>query len=317
VSRLRLSTREIAFLALFAALSAVVSKFVPGFPILGGSGSIKFGSALAPVYGLFVGPYLGALAALIGGLVAADNLFGALTSFGTAISAFITGMLTQGKGNPRGSQLKGWMVVTAVFSLLISGWYITWVGQRAPLYPVLHFLGLLVVLIGREWIAHSFKGNNKGKLVISIGLASYCGIIANHMFGNLVFIEGIGFLIPVQVVEGWLKALKLPDVPSLFMYLIPISAIERSLMTAIATLVGASLVPILRSAGLFHRGPKPSFDIDPVIYGSERCRKVHAALKTLLGDEKSSVKAYDLEGLKRLFNFRSGDKKSDFMVPLP
>jgi predicted nucleotidyltransferase len=53
-------------------------------------------------------------------------------------------------------------------------------------------------------------------------------------------------------------------------------------------------------------------DIYPVIYGSENCRKVHAALKTLLEDEKSPVKTYDLEGLKSLFNFRSGDTAMSF-----
>lgn len=258
VGGFRLTTREIAFLALFAALSVVIRKFVPGFPILGGSGSIKFDAALAPVYGLVVGPYLGALAALIGGLLAADNLFSALTSFGTAISAFIAGMLTKGKGNPHSSHLKGWMVAAAVSSLLISGWYITWVGQRAPVYPILHYLGLIAILTGREWIANSFEGNNKRKLAISVGLASYCGIIANHMFGNLILIEGIGIFIPVEVVEGWLKALKVPDVPSLFMYVMPISAVERSLMTTIAVFTGASLVPTLRGAGLFPRGSKPS-----------------------------------------------------------
>ncbi len=258
MKRLRLSTREIAFVAVFAALSIVVCEFVPGLPILGGSGSIKFDAALAPVYGLVVGPYLGAFAALIGGLVAANNLFSVLTSFCTAISAFVAGILTQRKGGSHGSHFQGWMVATVVFSFLISGWYVTWVGQRAPLYPVLHFLGLLVILIGRGWIADSFEGNNKGKLVVAVGLASYCGIIADHMLGNLIFIESIGFLIPVEVVEGWLKAFNLPDVSSLFIYTVPISAVERSLMTAIAVFVGASLVFTLRGAGLFPRGPKPS-----------------------------------------------------------
>jgi len=56
----------------------------------------------------------------------------------------------------------------------------------------------------------------------------------------------------------------------------------------------------------------PTSDIDPIVYGSENCRKVHAALKTLRGDEKSHVKAYDLEGLKGLFDFRSGDTAMAF-----
>ena len=56
----------------------------------------------------------------------------------------------------------------------------------------------------------------------------------------------------------------------------------------------------------------PTSDIDPIVYGSESCHKVHRALKTLLEDEKSHVKAYDWEGLKGLFDFRSGDTAMSF-----
>jgi predicted nucleotidyltransferase len=48
-------------------------------------------------------------------------------------------------------------------------------------------------------------------------------------------------------------------------------------------------------------------DIDPIIYGSENCRKVYCALKTLLKDKESLVKPYNLEDLKKLFDFRSKD----------
>ncbi len=56
----------------------------------------------------------------------------------------------------------------------------------------------------------------------------------------------------------------------------------------------------------------PSSDIDPVIYGSENCRKVYATLKTLMHDKDSPVKPYTPEELKHLFDFRSKDTVMSF-----
>jgi len=53
-------------------------------------------------------------------------------------------------------------------------------------------------------------------------------------------------------------------------------------------------------------------DIDPVVYGSEACYKVYSALRSLLEDDKSPVKPYNLEELKKLFDFRSKDTVTSF-----
>jgi hypothetical protein len=50
-----------------------------------------------------------------------------------------------------------------------------------------------------------------------------------------------------------------------------------------------------------------SSDIDPVVYGSDNCRKVHSALREFLKDEASPFKPYTQEDLKALFDFRSKD----------
>ncbi len=52
---------------------------------------------------------------------------------------------------------------------------------------------------------------------------------------------------------------------------------------------------------------KPDSDIDPIVYGSENCRKVYSTLKGLLEDEKSPIDPYNLEELRKLFDFRSRD----------
>lgn len=56
----------------------------------------------------------------------------------------------------------------------------------------------------------------------------------------------------------------------------------------------------------------PASDIDPVVYGSKTCYKVYGALKSLLEDEKSQVRSYRSDELKKLFDFRSKDTVTSF-----
>jgi len=317
MASLELSTKNVALLAIFAALSLIICKFVPGIPIVGiPDASIKFDAAIAPIYGMVIGPYLGFLAALIGGLLAAGSPFTVLTSFCPAVSAMVAGFLASDKVS-KNNNFPGWPFSAAILGALIAGWYATWVGQQALFYPVLHFAGLFAILITRNWIANSFKeigvrkeswqfkpahillgiillvlgymfskpylnenlplsyfslplyiiaavlilygifGTGRYSFISSVFLASYCGIIADHMLGNLIFIGTIDIFIPLSVVqEYFLEPLGLPDVPSLFMYMVPASAAERILMTIIATIVGVGLLIGLHRAGLLSRNHK-------------------------------------------------------------
>ena len=56
----------------------------------------------------------------------------------------------------------------------------------------------------------------------------------------------------------------------------------------------------------------PRSDIDPVIYGSQACYKVYSVLKSLLEDDKNSVKRYSRDELRKLFDFRSKDTVTSF-----
>ena len=317
MTSLELSTKNVALLAIFASLSLIICKFVPGIPVVGiPDASIKFDAAIAPIYGMVIGPYLGFLAALIGGLLAAGSPFSILTSFCPAVSAMVAGFLTSNKIS-KNSKIPGWPISAVILGALIAGWYVTWIGQQALLYPILHFAGLFAILITRGWIAGSFKeigvkkenwqfkpthilsgmillvlgyiftkpylneslplnyfslplyiiaaililygifGTSRFSFISSVFLASYCGIMADHMLGNLIFIGTIDILIPLSVIEEYfLKPLGLPNVPSLFMYMVPISAVERIMMTVIATIVGVGMLVGLYRASLLSRNNK-------------------------------------------------------------
>jgi len=310
--KIDISARNVALAAVFAALSWVVSEFVPGIPIIGASGSrISFDAALAPIYGIIIGPYLGFLAAVIGGLAAAGSLFTILTSFCTGISAFVTGMLVTRRV---GKTVYGWIFSAIAMTTLIAGWYSTEIGRQAPFYPIPHLLGLLITLIAGNWIAKRLEEEKKEKkpfaikwinsnhimwgviylilgitcyftytdltniveglsitgilsflaysliiigafaviygfsswirpgFVTAIALACYCGVIADHMLGNLIFIGMIDVVAP-----------GLKDVPAIFMAVLPVSVVERTLFTAIGATIGVALLSTLRRTGLIHR----------------------------------------------------------------
>ncbi len=198
------------------------------------------------------------------------------------------------------------MIAGAVVGLLIIGWYATLVGQLFPFYPILHFAGLFIILVGRTRIAKAFEKEDESggrwqpkpyvllfgilafvlgyifsklylfwdpelvelispfslplylaggiaivygllgsrvreKFALAIALTSYCGIIADHMVGNLMFIQvaELFFDYSAEIVLGF------------FVEAAPVSVAERLLFTTIATIVGVGLVSSVRRAGLY------------------------------------------------------------------
>jgi len=250
-----LGARQAAYVAVFAALSVVVITFVPRIPIIGlPGGGITLDAAIAPVYGIVLGPYLGALAALIGGIVVAGTkgwvVFNVLTSFAPAASALVAGMLTR-KGLRFGKRnVGGWIGAASILCALTAAWYATWVGQRAPLYPVLQIVGLLIVLLFRGRISTLFESTKRRSVSLAVLLSSYCGLVSDHMLGGLAYILGIGLFIPLEAVEQALTAMGLPSIPALFMFVLPISAVERALMSVVAAIFGTALILALRYSRL-------------------------------------------------------------------
>jgi predicted nucleotidyltransferase len=56
----------------------------------------------------------------------------------------------------------------------------------------------------------------------------------------------------------------------------------------------------------------PESDVDPVVYGSENCKRVHSALESMFKNKHEDVKPYTQQELKVLFDFRSRDTAIGF-----
>lgn len=241
------TARDVGLVASLSALYAA-STVLPGIPIVGApGGKISLSVVLAPVYALLLGPYLGPLTILIGNLLAwilppgSPSPFGGLMVIPAVLGAVVTSSAVY-----RG---RGWVASSALLAALIAGWYATWVGRNAPLYPIPHIIALLIPLVFQGRLA-SWLQSDKKRLAAAVSLSSYAGIMTDHMTGNIIFIQAIGWLIPLKWVNSMVEGMGLPSVPALFMYMLPVSMIERLSMTAASAAIGIPLLLTLRASGL-------------------------------------------------------------------
>jgi len=58
MSEMKLSSKQVAIIAIFAALYGIVSR-LPGIPIVGGASKIEPVLILDPIVGILLGPWIG------------------------------------------------------------------------------------------------------------------------------------------------------------------------------------------------------------------------------------------------------------------
>ncbi|MFH0850144.1 MAG: hypothetical protein V1924_04290 [Candidatus Bathyarchaeota archaeon] len=217
-----MNTRRLTLMAILAAVYAVGS-YLPGFPMLGLPGSkIDLVRALEIGYGVVLGPVYGPVTAFLGAIVGKTLTGGGVGLFFTPlapVTAFVASMLAR-----RG----GWRYSAAVTVALILGWYGTSVGWSARVVTVLHLAGLLVVLVFRDGIREMVSSGDKRRLAIGFFLCSFPSTLAGHLLGNIIF------------------AVMFSPSAEFFVAILPVSAVERLVISVIATVFGSSLVVAVR-----------------------------------------------------------------------
>lgn len=214
-------------MAVLAAVYAVGS-ILPGFPMLGVSGAeIELVRSLEIGYGFILGPILGPLTAFIGAIIGKWMEGGGGIYFTplALVSAFMAAAMS--KRSILG--VKGWMVASTLLATLILGWYATDTGRSVPQYPVFHVFSLCIILIFRTRLVELLESKNNTELSLGVALCSYPSTMAGHMLGNLI----------------WIILYK-PN-PLLFMSILPISTIERIVITIISMVITTPLLVIVRN----------------------------------------------------------------------
>jgi uncharacterized membrane protein len=251
------STRQIALISMFSALIVVISR-LPGIPILGGpmqgGGSIELSVVIYPLIGLVLGPWIGFVTAILGNLIAwilpTSTMFGLLLIPAGALSAFISGCLSHR------FVITNWKAASGILSILILLWYLTPVGVEAPLYPILHLTALGLILFFRDRISLYMHSTEQAQQILGSAICCYGSVLTDHMFGNLAWISSIGFVIPLQSIQDAMKSIGIvwlqlgiyvPDITlgDIFMFVLPISVLERVLYTAVATILVVGIIRVL------------------------------------------------------------------------
>jgi len=203
-------------------------------------------TVIAPLIGLILGPYLGTAAVSIGGfigwIITQTGPFGFLSFVPSANGALFSGLLYNRK-----------RVVSIILysALLLALAFYPTIGP-AWLYP--HYLwfqlaGLIVLASPLKSLAEDFTHKHSSLLELSfgVGIISFTATLFGQIVGSLMFEAMYWPTTPPQT-EFW-KALVWQ--PTTFVY-----PIERTLITVIATVIGAPLIKALRAYGFEIGGVK-------------------------------------------------------------
>jgi uncharacterized membrane protein len=210
---MRITARNIALVAIFAALYYVLSLIAPiRIPTGVGNLEISFAALIAAVIGIVLGPYLGAASAFLGAFVAwtlppsSGSLFGLPFLLSPPLSALVTGLVFYRK----------WKYAFVAFSALIIAFLFTppvWPLTENVTVAVAVLFDKIIALLLIIPIAKFAKQLSVAKASLFYFLLFFVGNEADNMWGTLVFstpivYEGIyGLPLGAVVIPGSVRFL--------------------------------------------------------------------------------------------------------------
>lgn len=235
---LRLTARDLALVCCFAPLCTILS-FWSLFPIIGAVGkSISAAAVVAPLIGIILGPWLGAIAVTLGGIVGASvaqiGPFGPLSFLPWTAAALGSGLLYNRK----------WRMLTVLYStFLLAFTFYPMVGP-AWLHPYLVWLqlvGLAVLMspLQLRAVKSMRKQTTVQETILGVGVVSFVATLFGHVVGSMMF-EMMYWPTLIGELNSW---------RSLWQFLTFMYPIERTIITVMATLIGVPLIKALRTYG--------------------------------------------------------------------
>ncbi len=237
---LKLSTRNIALVAVFAALYYVLSLVSPKIPSIGVSDlRISLEALMASVFGFLLGPYLGALTAFLGAFVTwvlpPTSMIptGAPFLLSPPLNALIVGFIFYRK----------WKWAFASFSLLIAAFLFLPPSQPITSYYYVSVAVLwdkvIAVLLIIPTVILSKKLSDPKSASIIFFLISFIGNQADNMWGANIF--------AVPIVYGGLFGMPLDGVRVAFIVSPFIYPAIRFVQAIFATAIAVPVMLALRN----------------------------------------------------------------------
>jgi hypothetical protein len=212
----------VALIAVLAGLYAVGS-YLPGFPVIGVPGSkIDLVRALDISYGIVLGPIYGPITTFLGAIVGKTLTGGGIGLYFTPLAPITAYVAANIKIT------NGWKRSASVLFIIILIWYVTPLGRRAYLAPILHVSGLVIVLLLGDLMYRYINSEDRKKLYIGVFLTGIPSTLAGSLAGNMIYAN----LFTVA--------------PEVFIAILPVTTVERLVITIISTAIGVPLIIAFR-----------------------------------------------------------------------
>ena len=247
----RLTAKKVALVVCFTALYTVFAA-IPIFQLVGSAGRISAAAIMAPIIGVLLGPYLGALSALLGGTIGLSyGSFLPMSFVSGIVATLCAGLLYDGK--------RVWCFIIYFLFLVLHGFY-PGIGPvwLFPLYIWFQVVGLLLLLSPLQSMAvknlkstawsrsihwpklrsplkptapKNLTSKNIPMALLSFFVVSLTSALAGQISGSLIFLV----LFP-RALDFQFLAVQYP--------------IERTIIALGSAFIGAPLFRVLRSAKL-------------------------------------------------------------------
>lgn len=237
----KLTTKQIALISAFAALYYVLSLISPHIPAIGLQDiKIQLEALIASVFGLVLGPFLGALAAFLGAFLTWILPPGSVSPFGAPflaappINAMIVGLIFYRK----------WKVAFAFFGLLIVAFLFLPPAQPffySPVALAVLWDKVIALLLIIPISKLGSKLSSSKYLPVLIFLIAFIGNQADNMWGADIF--------AVPVVYESIYGLDIEVVRYLFRVSPFIYPAIRLIQATLVTLIAIPLMRALENTG--------------------------------------------------------------------
>lgn len=227
----KLRAKEVALAACFAALYVVLS-FVPMFHLLGAFQSITVAAIMVPLIGLMLGAYIGALSALLGGIISLSlnpSLFSPMSLAAGVVGAACAGLLYT---NRRALCALTYMILLLIFGLYPSVGPI-WIFPQVMWF---HVAGLFILISPLQSTAlNNFKSAKATRLLFAFFVTCLTSTLAGQIAGNIVF-----------------ETIRITDPRGTWLALTFVYPFERTIIAIIAAFIGVPLFEALKATNLIN-----------------------------------------------------------------
>ena len=177
---MKISTRSLSLIAIFAALGIVCDSIVtPSF-----SAGIWYGwiFMISPLAGIILGPYNGFISTLIAvmighSLIPRETAYEFVFTFGAPIGSMVSGFIFRGE----------WKKVFALYTIMLASYFATPISWQLPIWGIWDCLTAYILLIILGFII-STRGVKEIRQVSPFAVSAFLGLEADVLFRIFVFI---------------------------------------------------------------------------------------------------------------------------------